>query len=142
MKGTLTKKKEYPSKTGFFLGIDNKKPDFMFFGKVEIKEGEKVEYEVGEPMPDGKPTIKTIHPERIESFIDKAGANGNDGKHLTSPTAQSDSSPQPANPATKDEIITRLACLKAASEVYSGAQNHYDGLFELARKMEKFAKGN
>ncbi len=129
MRGKITKKFPYKSGKGFVIGIDG--TDYMFFGFTDVKMGEQVEFETGKPMNDGKQTIKEIRPTAIESFVDSAPPK----PFPTKETAAVGATP------TKDEIITRLACLKAASEVYSGAQQKQDGFFELVRKMEKWARG-
>jgi hypothetical protein len=148
--GKVTKLNAYKNGSGFFIGIENQEKDFMFFGNPHIQIGKQVEYEVGKPTDKGQPTLKSIRPTAIEGFVDKAESAGvREIAHVNHGVEKGVSlreSPSATAPATKDEIITRLACLKAASEVYSGAQTPVEtanmkyGLMDLAKRFEKYSK--
>lgn len=71
MRGKITKINGWPSGKGSFVGIDGKKPDFLYYGSLTAQLGSVVEYEIGKPARDGKPTIGEIRPVGIEAFVDE-----------------------------------------------------------------------
>ena len=122
MIGKITKINNYKNGTGCFIGIDKQPKDFMYFGSPNVKIGDEVEYEIGKPTSTGNPTIKTIKRHVVESFVD-----------IQKPDSKI---------ATKDEIITRLACIKAASQfiIIDGNACKTDDVIKLAKRFEDYAR--
>jgi len=146
-KGKVTKLNNYKSGKGCFIQIDGKQPDFAHFGHPDIKVGDTVVFETGKPMDDGSPTIKTIHADAIEAFVDEDKARSapilraHDAPKLDSREAYW--AAKEKKDAEREPIITRLSCISSAAQVYSGAQGKsviWAEVMELAAIMEKFAK--
>jgi hypothetical protein len=134
MKGTVVKINPYKSGTGCFIGLKGEQKDFMHFGNPNIKLGDEVEYLPGKPTKDGNPTIREIRRYTVEEFVDEDKPRS---ASIQDEIVRADKlKPTPS----KDEIITRLACLKAASEVYSGGQTIPSAIIRMAKEFEKYAK--
>jgi len=145
MKGKITKLKPYKSGKGFFIGIDYKQNDYMFFGDPGIRLGETVIYEEGKASPEGNPTLKSIRSEPIEAFIDE-------DKPRSAPIYRAHDTPKADARETywqnrekhdllKDATITRLSCISSACDFYSQQAVTHEDILGLAAKLEKFAKG-
>ena len=127
LKGKITKMKAWKSKLGFFVGIDSGEKDYLLNKTTDLQVGDEVEYEVGKPTDDGKPTLKSIAPLPVEMVIDE-------DKPRSAPIA-----PYRAHD-WKDEADTRrakvrLECLKLAIE--GGATLT---AVEKAREYEKYVR--
>ena len=130
MIGKITKLNAYKSGKGYFIGINGK--DHMFYGKPDVQVGDEVEYEMGKPSADGKPTIKTIKPTPIEAYIDK-------------PYRAHD---QPQRQVKKDqkrmenEQNVRLKCLASACDFAGhGSETTMEDVLNMAVKFERYVKG-
>ena len=144
-KGKVTKLNNYKSGKGCFIQIDGKQPDFAHFGHPDIKVGDTVVFVTGKPMDDGRPTIKTIHADAIEAFVDE-------DKARSAPILRAHDAPKTdakdeywlnrgKQDLIKDATITRLSCISSACAVYEGAQGSDDKILALAAKFEAFAIG-
>ena len=152
MKGTVTKLNAYKNGNGYFIGIDHKEIDCMFYGFLDpdIMVGDRVEYELGKPKND-HPTIKSIKPSAVEAFIDEDKPRSapilrahDQGGHSS---ANKDSreaywAAKEARDIAQEPIINRRYCLSSAAQVYSGAQGADEKILALAAKFEKFVKGD
>lgn len=143
MKGKITKITEYKSGKGAFIGIDNKKQDYMFFGTLDANVGEEVEFEEGKPTGKGNPTIKTIKPLAIESF--------------TTPVLRAHDAPKAdareqywinkeKHDLVKDAVITRLSCISSACQILTGSPTlprtpeDRETIIVFAKRFEQYAK--
>ena len=119
--GTVTKLANWKNNLGFFIGIDG--TDYMYLGDPKIKTGDRIDYELGDPARDGKPTIRSVI--SISDLFVKA----------------SDYKPEPAE---RNDVITRLACIKAACELLSNKNWQSEELaaiaIDIARKFERYSK--
>jgi hypothetical protein len=123
--GKITKMNAWKNGRGYFVGIDGS--DFMYFGKPDVALGDVVEYEVGQPSKNGTPTLKTAHSKEIEA---EPIAPSKEAKQYVEEVKAK------YQPTDKDATITRLACLKAASELGKTAEE----TIEIAKKYEKWAR--
>ena len=147
MKGKVTKINLWKSGKGCFIQIDGTKPDFLFYGKTDVKVGEAVNYEIGKDAPDGKPTLKSIRADGIEAFE----ARDEDRAKPTQIYRAHDAPKADAREeywklkekrdAEREPSITRLSCISSACAVYEGAQGSDDKILALAAKFEAFAIG-
>lgn len=127
MKGKITKIKAWTLGKGCFVGIDNGESDYLYnrlLPNVEI--GDIVEYEVGKPTKDGKPTLTSVVlvGTTVEAFVDEDKVR---------------SATLPAK--WQDDVDTRRAklrldCLRLAID--GGATLT---AIEKAREYEKYVRG-
>ena len=125
VRGVISKINQYKSGKGAFIQIDGRKPDYMFFGFTDCREGETVTYEEGKPTRDGKPTIKTIRADSIEAHIDEDKVRSSPvfRAHDKSPDGREEFwANKEKREISKDGIITMLSCLSSACENNSGGQ--------------------
>jgi hypothetical protein len=143
-KGTITKLTQYKPGKGAFIGIDNAKPDFMFFGAINFKEGDSVLYEEGRPSKDGKPTIKSISKDTIEAFEardeDRAKPTQIPYRNHDAPKVDAKDEywlNRGKQDLIKDATITRLSCISSA--VNAKTTENLEGVIAMAKRFELFA---
>jgi hypothetical protein len=147
MKGKITKLQAYPSGKGYFIGIDNKTPDFMFRGNPNVKIGEFVEFETGAPF-NGKPTIKTMRLDSIEAY--EAPARDEDRAKAT-PVFRAHEAPKDSREEywkAKEKrdleakpIEIRLSCIASAVLLYKASETPAEIVIGAAKKFEAYANG-
>ena len=147
MKGKVTKLNLWKSGKGCFIQIDGTKPDFLFYGKTDVKVGEAVNYEIGKDAPDGKPTLKSIRADGIEAFEarDEDRAKPTQIPYRAHDAPKLDSreaywAAKEKRDAEREPIITRLSCISSACVLLHDTGREDDAL-ALAAKFEAFAKG-
>jgi len=145
VKGKITKITEYKSGKGAFIGIDNQKPDYMFFGTIDVMVGNMVVFEEGKPTEKGNPTIKTIRLDAIEAYIDE-------DKPRSAPVLRAHDAPKADARETywinkekhdlvKDAVITRLSCISSAVNLHAqDSGTPIETVIKDAKTLEKYAK--
>jgi hypothetical protein len=134
----------YKSGTGFFIGIDDQKPDYAHFGAVNCKIGEMVVFERGKDMADGKPTIKSISKDTIEAFEardeDRAKPTQIPYRNHDAPKVDAKDEywlNRGKQDLIKDATITRLSCISSA--VNAKTTENLEGVIAMAKRFELFA---
>ena len=133
MRGKITKMNAFKSGLGFFIGIDNGRSDYLCNGNPNVKVGDEVEYDTGEPTKDGKPTITSIRRNTIEAFIDA------DKPRSAKIEYRAHDYPQWQQEKDEKRQKLRLECVRIAATClqFGGDEAR---LFKLADKIEEYIR--
>jgi len=124
--GTIRRVNAWKNSKGFFFLLNEVEGEWFAYGMPSFKVGDHVQFEPQNRKLNKATLVKfrkvVMSPapqDVVEEFFDSI-----DHKTPSKPTS------------TKDEIITRLACLKAASNIAKS----YEETIALAEKFVKWAK--
>jgi hypothetical protein len=146
MEGIIQSINPYKSGKGAFIRIAN--TDYMFFGSLQVKEGEKVSFDLGKPSKDGKATIRTIRPDRVKAFVDedkpRSAPIPTNHPPQTSAIPSKDSRENYWQSKEKRDIENKgidvmLSCISSACALYEGAQGQTQNVLAAAELFYKAA---
>jgi len=129
MEGTISQIGKWGNGKGFFFRIREAEGSFFAYGNPPVM-GEIVSFDTTQKAFNGALEAKfKKHEKQIEAYVDEDKPR--------SASIREHDAPRTSAIPNRDDVITRLACIKAAAEISKTAEE----AIGIARKFEAYAKG-